>query len=153
MSVTPQSIEAAIDAMLAPLREQLAAIDDELADIDTRRAELNDIRKRVNRLISANSRNGKPGPKPKPATTTKRKYIGVRPELIDYVLDYVTKRGGEFSAPQLLDDEDFEWELADTALNKALGALHERGAIRLVRSGGIEGYGGRTKVWEVTRRG
>lgn len=151
---TLSEIERTLDGILKPLRDQLAVIDAEIAVLDQRKAELREVRGRVSRLIGANN---KPGPKPKPAPTRKgQRSIGVAPERIDALDEFLHahfNNGTEFHTVMLEERKDLPANFRGPALNKALQALHERGSVRLIRSGGVEGIGNRVKVWAVSKRG
>lgn len=162
---TLAKVDKAIADIFAPLRKQVALIDQELDRIDEEKAELvaelneerdqyRAARAKAMRIIAANDRK----PKKKTKRATGGRTIGVAPEKIEALQAYITANvGGEkFAGPKLLERSDF---VAKTGLghpsqvSKALGVLHERGVLRLVRSGGIEGLGNRVKVWEVARHG
>lgn len=158
-------VDKAIADIFAPLRKQVALIDEALERIEEEKAdlvaELNEerdgykaARAKAMRIIAANDR--------KPKTKTKRgassPRMGVAPEKIDALAAYIRANvdGEQFAGPKLLERRDFTAKTGlghPSQVSKALGVLHERGVLRLVRSGGIEGLGNRVKVWEVTKRG
>ncbi len=145
---TAQELQATLDAILAPLREQVARIDAEIADLDERKAELKELRTQAARLISANDRTGHFAPKqaPKKSAAGKKPSEEKLDELEDYLRAHVN--GDEFVVPELVERKDW-LGLSSPYTNGLLNALHERGTIRLVRTGHPD-YGNRTKIWRLT---
>ena len=153
---TAEDFERTIEDLLAPLREQVALIDDELATLDARKRELREVRAKAARIIGANS---KPGPKskPKPGARAGHKSTASAErtaELLDYLR--ATFNSDEFSTLDLRDRADFKpLGMASAYYQHALAALHDQGALQLVRIGlgpGSGPGGNRTKVWKVTSK-
>lgn len=144
---TLADIDKTLDAILQPLRDQLAVIDGELAALDERKRELREVRSRISRLIGANDHK-KPGPK---APGAKKGLPST--ERLDLVESYLRRRldGKEFTVPDVVARRDWEEAVGvqGAYANALMNGLHERGTLRLVRTGHPE-YGNRTKIWRLT---
>lgn len=147
---TPQELEATLDAILAPLREQVEIIDAEIAALEVRRAELREMRAKPARIIAATERSGhyasKQQKQPVKSAAGKPSETKLN-ELEDYLRASVD--GEDFNVPELVEREDW-LGLSSSYTNGLLNALHERGSIRLVRTGHPE-WGQRTKIWKVNK--
>lgn len=144
---TLSEIEATLDSILAPLREQLAVIDNELKELNTRKAELRQVRTKVSRLLGANSTPGPKPPKAKPSHGT-GKPSSERLDSLEQYLRSAVNNGDDFNLSDLASRQD--WLGIDRGYASMLmTALHERGSVRLVRTGHPE-HGARTKIWRLT---
>lgn len=143
---TLTDLEATLDSILKPLRDQLAVIDNELAALDERKTELREVRSRINRLIGANSPTKKPGPKGKAAKANGGPSADKLDELETWLRKHV--KGAEFTNPEIGQHKDW-LGIGDQYTSHLLNALHQRGSTRLVRTGHPE-YGNRTKIWRLT---
>jgi hypothetical protein len=152
---TLADVDRTIDRILAPLREQLMRVDNELAGLDARKAELKEVRTKINRIIGANNKVAPWGSKTGRKNNRPSNPTGVSVEKQEAVLELAKEYDGEFTTLDLRADYDIQKATgigSDAGLSKALSLLHDRGALRLVRQGGVEGVkGNRVKVWEVTK--
>lgn len=142
-------IEQTLEDILKPLHDQLAVVDNELKALAERKAELREVRSKITRLLGANT---KPGPKPGPKSQQPKTYGTGKPSAarLDSLESYLRSavNGDEFTVPDLSRRED--WINIDTGyVNNLMNFLHERGSVRLVRTGHPE-YGNRTKTWRLT---
>jgi len=151
-------LDLSIDQMLSTLRERVEQVEAERAELRAdylnRDAALKASITKAKRLISANEKFGT-RTKPKPKTPSDARRLGITPQKVDDLARYLQANfnGDEFHAPMLLERADLLKETGIASkgqLGKALHSLHDRGALRLVRQGGIEGLGNRTQVWKVT---
>ena len=133
------SVDAAVDAMLTPLRDTLAKIDNEIAEHEAAIATLKQARAKPARILAAAERTpAKPGPKVSKGSVSE--------ERLDALADWLraNMNGQEFYSTGLIAREDFTIIPSQSHLSKALVALQDRGVIRL----DSKGIGGR-KVFKL----
>ena len=137
-----ENINAAVDALLQPLRDQLAVVDAELETLETRKTELREVRARINRLIGSNA------PKAKPKQHVKRQSSE---ESINALHEWLTTHvnGETFYVRQLIEREDWNGLMSDSYASKCMKDLHERGVVRLV-SKRVPGKRGSVYVYQLT---
>jgi hypothetical protein len=145
MSANTDAVESALDALAGPLRLQLGELDALILQEREELSKLSSTRSKLQKALALID------PEVVPA---KKKYSardkGVAPETLANIENWILVRKGElnanggFSAPDLFRSHGFDL-VSDATLSKALGLLHERGAIRLDHRGN-----GGAKVYKVT---
>lgn len=136
MSITEsytERLDKDLRAITAPLMEQLKDIDGEIAGMVK---ELSELRAHRTKLVTI-VRSIDPELVPKKVYPAKSKsLVPVSEDMVQSVFDWLQKNlnGDEFYASGLMAREDFGLTSA-SQLSKAINVLHERGQIRLVRSG------------------
>lgn len=150
MTYDPRQIDAALEASVAPVREQLATLDREIQETEEQLAALRKLRTRARRVLGAlgdeDHRTGPKASKPRPF----KHGDPTLPETQQKVLDYVRRRFGpgvDITGPEIQTAPDRP--VSHSAIVRALRDLHESGDLRLLRRGG-EGLHNQTKVYRLT---
>lgn len=151
----PQGTDEAIEAILAPLRKRDAELEAEQAEIKAELAEVTRERSKLGGILRAAEKSLGLAEPPKAKRAGGGKSGKPAPERLDGLETWLRVHldGNEFTGPELLERKDFRpLDMSSAYLSSALNLLHERGALRLVRTGG-EGLAPRTKTWQVAGRG
>jgi hypothetical protein len=128
-----ERLDKDLRAITAPLMEQLKDIDGEIAGMVKELAELRTHRTKLVAIV----RSIDPELVPKKVYPAKSKsLVPVSEEMVEAVFTWLQQNvnGDEFYASGLMARDDFNVTSA-SQLSKAINVLHERGQIRLVRSG------------------
>lgn len=139
-------LERSIDSFLDVLRAQVDEVERERAELKAEYqrsdAELKASVAKAKRLISANAR-----PDAKPAKPKKGRQAGEK--RLDALETYLraSVNGSEFMIPELRERDDWIG-VSDSYASSLLNVLHERGVVRLVRTGHPT-HGARTKTWRL----
>lgn len=126
-------------------RRQLRAIDEELAGLHDRVRELREVRARINRFLGPIGGAG----------AHKPKISGGSESVSNATLDQLTGwlranvNGRDFVSTEIYEQVAIDGLGSLSRVNIALGKLHDRGIVRLVKATG-GGKTGRAKVWAVT---
>ena len=144
----PSDLTSQIDDFLGTLRARVQEVEEQRAQLreDYLAADqaLKDSVRKAKKLISANDSKQGQKPKSKPGRSVPSE--GKLTQLETYLREHAN--GSEFTLPDL--ERRSDWiGLSNGYTNHLLGALHERGVLRLVRTGHPD-YGNRTKIWRLT---
>lgn len=146
-------VERTLNDILAPLREQQERIDQELAVLKTREGELRQARRKIVRLLGANTDDTKPGPKRawgdrSGFTPAKGKMVSA--ERLNEVETWLRAHYAEdepFYATGVAEHPD--WRLgSQSQVSHSFRILTERGILRLDRIA----KQGRAKHYALTRK-
>jgi hypothetical protein len=140
MSELSAPVRAALAGILEPLQAELVKANAEVELLERQLAQAREERKTIERVLKAADPLAKPGPKPKGQQAAGPWDVSTRvvDELQDYVKEHYDRYSSEgFYASGLLRDRKADGlrTPSDATINKALRALHDRGAIRLVKQG------------------
>jgi len=140
-------LDAELDAAVKSLESKRAEFEGALEDLDARRLELREGIRRIDAMLRGRNPK-KPGP-----SKGKTKSPNVS-RVADATLDTLSEwlrtnyNGDEFTVPEAWAGAPKLDGIGTTyRMGVAINALHERGVLRLVRTGG--GKTGRAKVWKV----
>lgn len=135
---TPDTIRNAIDAALAPLREQLAVVDAEMERVQVELVKLRAMRAEVMKVLrAADPTTVAPGRAPgggKPKRTGR----GIGEERIEAIFEWLQENadGEAFHASGLARRDDFSIARGQqSTISKALVELADRGLLRLDHTG------------------
>jgi hypothetical protein len=138
-------LDAELDAAVKSLESKRAEFEGALEDLDARRLELREGIRRIDAMLRG--RNPK---KPGPSKGTPKNQSRIAAATLDTLAEWLRTNynGNEFTAPEAWADVPRMDGIGTTyRMGIAIKELHERGVLRLVRTGG--GKTGRAKVWKV----
>jgi hypothetical protein len=129
-----ERLEKDLKEITGPLVQQLKDIDGEIEEMTTELSELRAHRQKLVTIVRQIDPELAPPKKVYPAKS--KSLVPVNEETVEGVLAWVKlhKNGDEFYASGLKREPHFP-NVSQSQLSKALNVLHDRGQIRLVRSG------------------